>query len=59
VTLFIHGAKMTIMSHAEIFASLSGNIIILYRLVKWQPISRIETFASLVAFAGAFIISLD
>ena len=59
VTLFVWGAKMTIMSHAEIFASLSGNFIILYRLLLRQPISKIEIVASIIAFAGVGIISLD
>jgi hypothetical protein len=47
------------MSHAEIFASLSGNFIIMYRLLMKEPISRIEIKASLIAFAGAIIISMD
>ena len=32
VSLFIWGARMTIMSHAELFSSLSGSFIILYKL---------------------------
>jgi hypothetical protein len=59
VSLFIWGARMTIMSHAEIFASLSGGYMILYRLISRLPISKTEILASIIAYAGAFIISLD
>jgi hypothetical protein len=59
ISLFIWGAEMTIMSHAEIFSSLSGNFIILYRMVMRQPISEIEIWATLVSFAGATVVNLD
>lgn len=50
---------MTIMSHAEIFSSLSGSFIIIYRLIKREPLCGIEIWATIVAFAGATVVSLD
>lgn len=59
VSLFIWGAKMTIMSHAELFASLSGSFIIVYKVLTRKLISKIEILSTIIAFSGALIISLD
>jgi drug/metabolite transporter (DMT)-like permease len=50
---------MTIMSHAEIFSSLSGSFIIIYRLIRREPQCKIEIWATVVAFAGATVVNLD
>lgn len=50
---------MTIMSHAEIFSSLLGSFIVIYKLFARQPISNIEIIATIIAFTGAVIISCD
>lgn len=39
MSLFIVSARMTIASHAEIFSGLCGSMLIVYRLIRKQPVS--------------------
>jgi hypothetical protein len=57
--LLIWSASMTLMSHAEFFSSLCGSILIVFKLIFKQPITKFEIIATMVTLSGSIMLCFD
>lgn len=53
------GAKYTIMSHANLFSSLTAILVVIYRFLTCSKVTLIELSATAIAISGCSIITLD
>lgn len=53
------GATYTIMSHANLYSSLSSIMIVAMRLAYLKPVTRFEIIGSIVALMGCVITTFD
>lgn len=56
---YMWSAQYTIMSHASIFNSLGGAIIVLVRLILRKFVHKLELLGTLIALLGCTVILFD
>ena len=53
------GATYTIMSHANLYSSLTSLLVIAFRMTTCRPLTKYEIFGSIVAIVGCTITTQD
>jgi len=53
------GSAYTIMSHANLFSSLTAILVVLYRIISCKKLTLTEMFATALAFVGCTFITFD
>jgi hypothetical protein len=56
---YIWSAEYTIMSHASIFNSLGGGLIVIYRLLRKRSVHKLEIVGTLVSLLGCTVVLFD
>ena len=56
---FFYSGSFTIFSHAYIFSSSGGMLIIIYRLITRQKVHRFEIYGTVLAIIGCVVNVFD
>jgi hypothetical protein len=56
---YFYSGQFTIISHASMFTSLGGALIVIYKLLMLQPLQRLEIIGTAISIVGCTICVFD